>query len=188
VDLYLIRHTQPQTEAGLCYGQLDLPLPPDGAAACAAVAARLSAIDALWTSPLVRCRALADAISVRMNLVPAIDERLGELSFGAWEGRHWAALERDETERWAADYWNIAPPGGESYRELHERVRAALTDIASCGARRIAIVTHAGPIRALLAHCLKLEPSHYPEIRIDYGGVALLREDGARWRLEYLNG
>lgn len=187
MDLYLIRHTQPQIEAGVCYGQLDLPLPPGGAAACAAVAAQLPAVDALWTSPLARCRALADVIGARMNLRPRPDERLRELAFGAWEGQRWVALERDETERWAADYWNIAPPGGESYHDLHARVVAALADIASCAARRVAIVTHAGPIRALLAHCLELEPSRYPGIRIDYGGTALLREDGAGWRLECLD-
>lgn len=188
MDLYLIRHTQPEIEAGLCYGRLDVPLPPDAAAACAAVAARLPAVDELWTSPLGRCRALADVIGARMNLIVRPDERLRELAFGAWEGRPWDVLDRAETDRWAADYWHRAPPGGESYRELHERVLAALTDIASCAAQCVAVVTHAGPIRALLAHCRALEPSHYPEMVLDFGGISLLRSRDTGWRLEYLNG
>ena len=188
MDLYLIRHTRPQVEAGVCYGRLDVPLPPGGAEERNAVAARMPQVDAVWTSPLARCRMLADAIGTHTGVTPREDARLRELAFGAWEGRRWDSLDRTETDRWAADYWNLAPPAGESYRELHERAVTALTEIMSCSAQRIAIVTHAGPIRAQLAHCLELEPSHYPGIALHYGGISLLRSDGNGWRLEYLNG
>lgn len=188
MDLYLIRHTRPQVEAGVCYGRLDLPLPPGGAEERNAVAARMPQVDAVWTSPLARCRMLADAIRAHTGVTLREDERLRELAFGAWEGRRWDSLDRTETDRWAADYWNLAPPAGETYRELHERVRAALADIVLSSAQRVAIVTHAGPIRALLAHCLELEPSRYPGIALDYGGISLLQSDSAGWRLEYLNG
>jgi len=188
MDLYLIRHTRPQVEPGLCYGQLDVPLAAGGAAECSVLAARIPEVDEVWTSPLARCSMLADAIGAHAGVTPREDERLRELGFGAWEGRRWDSLDRTETDRWAADYWNLASPAGESYRELHERVVTALTDIMSCSAQRIAIVTHAGPIRALLAHCLGLEPPHYPEIALDYGGISLLQSDSAGWRLEYLNG
>ncbi len=188
MDLYLIRHTRPQVDPGLCYGQLDVPLAAGGAAECIVLAARMPQVDEVWTSPLARCRMLADAIRAHTGVTLREDGRLRELGFGAWEGRRWDSLDRAEIDRWAADYWHLAPPAGESYRELHERVRAALTDIVSSSARCVAVVTHAGPIRALLAHCLELEPSHYPEIALDYGGIALLRSDSAGWRLEYLNG
>ncbi len=161
MDLYLIRHTRPQIEAGVCYGELDVPLPPTCDEDCAKVAARLPSVEAVWTSPLTRCRTLAEAIG------------------------------RDESERWAADYWNVSPPGGESYSDLYERVCLALAEIIACDAHCIAVVTHAGPIRAALVHGLRLEPKRYPEIKLDYGGINLLRVDGANdtaWRLEYLNG
>lgn len=188
MDLYLIRHTRPNVESGLCYGQLDVPLAAGCATDCAAVAVRVPVVEMIWTSPLTRCRTLADAIGWRMGVTPRADERLRELQFGAWEGRRWDALDRTETERWAADYWKFAPPAGESYCELHKRVLAALTDIRSCPARRVAVVTHAGPIRVLLAHCLELNSAHYPKIDLDFGGITALRSHGARWRMEYLNG
>lgn len=191
MDLYLIRHTRPQIEAGLCYGQLEVPLAPSCAEECSVVAARLPAPEAVWTSPLARCRTLAEAIGTHVGVVPVTDERLRELGFGEWEGRHWETIGRDQSERWAADYWNVSPPGGETYRELYERVGLALAQILAYPARRVAVVTHAGPIRAALARCLKLEPGRYPEIELDYGGINLLRADGAKgacWRLEYLNG
>lgn len=191
MDLYLIRHTRPQIEAGLCYGQLEVPLAPTCVEDCAAVAARLPAVEAVWTSPLARCRALAAAIGTRVGVTPVADARLRELGFGEWEGRRWESIGEDESGHWGADYWNVSPPGGESYRELYERVGLVLAEIVACDARRVAVVTHAGPIRATLARYLQLEPRRYPELELDYGGINLLHADAAgeaAWRLEYLNG
>ena len=191
MDLYLIRHTRPKIEAGVCYGRLDVPLAPTCVEDCAAVAARLPPVEAVWTSPLARCHILAEAIAMRAGVVPVTDVRLRELEFGEWEGRRWEAIGRDESERWAADYWNVAPPGGETYRELYARVGLALAQIIACGAHGVAVVTHAGPIRAALALGLRLEPQRYPEIKLDYGGIISLRLDAANdvaWHLEYLNG
>ena len=187
MDLYLIRHTRPQVEAGLCYGRLDVPLAPTYASDCAMVAARLPAVQALWSSPLTRCRVLADAIGTRSSIAPRIDERLCELKFGEWEGQRWDRVDRAQSEHWAADYWNVAPPGGETYRELCERVGAVLAEILTCNAPRIAVVMHAGPIRAALAHCLQFEPQRYPELGFAYGGISLLRTNDTGWRLEYLD-
>jgi alpha-ribazole phosphatase len=188
MDLYLIRHPRPAADAGRCYGRLDVPLASTQGGDHAAVPGRLPAIQALWSSPLTRCRVLAEAIGARDGITPLVDERLCELHFGEWEGRRWDQIDRDQRERWAADYWNVAPPGGETYRELYERVSAALAEILACHASCIAVVTHAGPIRAALAHCRQLEPHRYPDVALDYGGICLLRASGAEWCLEYLNG
>jgi alpha-ribazole phosphatase len=188
MDLYLIRHTRPVSEVGRCYGQVDMPLAPTQAVDCVTVTERLPPIQALWSSPLTRCRVLAEAIGARDGVTPLIDERLCELQFGEWEGRRWDEIDRGQSERWAADYWNVAPPGGETYRELHERVREALAEIVASNASGTAVVTHAGPIRAALAQLLQSEPKRYAGPGLDYGGICLLRTNGARWRLEYLNG
>jgi len=188
MDLYLIRHTRTQAETGVCYGRLDVPLAPTHAEECAAVLGRLPAAQALWSSPLARCRVLAEAIGKRIGVAPRIDARLCELNFGEWEGRRWNALERDQSERWSADYWSVAPPGGETYRELHERVGAVLAEILARDAQRVVLVTHAGPIRAVLARCVPSGPRRYPELELEYGGITLLRAGEAGWRLEYVNG
>lgn len=187
MDLYLIRHTRPQIEAGVCYGQLDVPLAATCREDCSAVAARLSTVDAVWTSPLARCRTLANVIAARSGLSPVTESRLRELRFGEWEGRNWEKIAREQSDPWAADYWNVAPPDGETYRELYERVALALEHILACRTPRVALVTHAGPIRAALAHCLELEPRRYSDVKLEYGGITLLRRTRRRWRLEYLN-
>ena len=191
MDLYLIRHTRPQIEAGICYGQLEVPLALTCVQDCAKVAARLPSVEAVWTSPQARCRPLAEAIAMRVGVAPVSDDRLRELGFGEWEGRRWETIGRDESERWAADYWNVSPPSGETYRELYARVCLALAEILACNAQRVAVVTHAGPIRAALVRGLRLDSRRYPEIKLDYGGINLLcayAPNDAAWRLEYLNG
>lgn len=72
------------------------------------------------------------------------DPRLLELDFGAWEGRPWDAIPRSESDPWAVDPVNRAPPGGEPFATLHARVAAVLATVLA-GA---VLVCHAGPIRA----------------------------------------
>lgn len=159
--LHLIRHPRPLIDDGICYGSLDVeaenPQP---------VARRLRAELPpglpVWSSPLRRCRDLAE----RLHAAPAFDDRLREMDFGAWEGRPWDAIPRAEIDAWAADVAGYAPPGGESPRELQRR---ALEFVAGLAVAEAVIVTHAGVIRTLLAHRRGLPPERWSELRFAYG-------------------
>ena len=142
--LHLIRHPQPLIEAGICYGRLDIPA--ENVAACAAsLKLLLPGEIAVWSSPLQRCRALAKALHTQ----PLFDARLMEMNFGTWEGRPWNTIPRDELDAWAADVEGYAPPGGESAASIRQR---AVAFVEEQNVPEIALVTHAGVIRLLLAH------------------------------------
>jgi len=149
--LWMQRHAPVLCAPGLCYGASDLPADPAGTAAAAArIAAELPAGAALWTSPRVRCTALAEAVAhLRPDLGAAqVDPRLAEMDFGAWEGRPWSAVPRGEFDAWMVDF-DEARPGthGESTRSFLQRVAAAWDD--GQGAGRDAVwFTHAGVMRA----------------------------------------
>ena len=100
--------------------------------------------DAIYSSDLTRCRILAERLAGRDGVRPVYDERLREYDFGAWEGQQWSDIPRAQSDVWAADYWNNAPPGGECFADLHGRVATALREVPP-GAL---IVCHAGVIRA----------------------------------------
>ncbi|HLO62501.1 MAG TPA: alpha-ribazole phosphatase family protein [Azonexus sp.] len=159
--LYLIRHGVPRVEAGCCYGRLDVPAMAIDET-LAALSSQLPGGLPVWTSPLIRCRALAE----RLHLQPIIDHRLAEMDFGAWEGRRWDDIPRPELDAWAADVAGYAPPGGESPRQLQRR---ALDFVASLAVPEAAIVTHAGVIRTLLAHWQGLPPERWTELNFAYG-------------------
>ncbi len=142
--MIFLRH--PTTDAGtdLCYGQLDVGLAPIAGAEIEAALAAIPAVAAIHASDLTRCRILADRFAERDGVTTRYDPRLREFDFGQWEGQHWSKIPRDQSDPWAADYWNNRVPGGENFADLHARVKAALLDIPP-GAL---VVCHAGVIRA----------------------------------------
>jgi alpha-ribazole phosphatase len=159
--LHLIRHPKPCIAGGICYGRLDI-----AAENPAAVADKLR-IEypgglPLWSSPLRRCRELANCLHAQ----PSFDERLAEMDFGAWEGRPWDAIPRPQIDAWAADVAGYAPPDGESPRSLQGR---ALAFVAGLNVPEAVIVTHAGVIRTLLAHWQGLPPDRWTELVFAYG-------------------
>ncbi|MEO1458980.1 MAG: histidine phosphatase family protein [Pseudomonadota bacterium] len=144
MTLTLLRHPRPRVAPGLCYGRLDLA-PGEGAPReIAAVLAALPPVSAVLTSPTRRCLALATAVAAREGLPLCRDARLQELDFGRWEGRRWDEIDRRESDPWAEDPLNRAPPGGERFADLLAWVGAVL-GAAPPGA---ALICHAGPIRA----------------------------------------
>jgi alpha-ribazole phosphatase len=142
--LHLVRHPRPQVAPGICYGRLDVAA-ESAAAALDRLRAGLPPGLPVWTSPLRRCLDLA----VQLHPSPAVDARLAEMDFGAWEGRPWDEVPRAELDAWAADVAGYAPPGGESPRQLQERV---LEFVAGLAVGEAVLVTHGGVIRVLEAH------------------------------------
>jgi alpha-ribazole phosphatase len=142
----LIRHTRIAAPAGVCYGRSDVPLAATFPEDARAVRERLPWIPAeVWTSPAQRCRALAEQLGAAQV---RIDPRLQELDFGEWEGRRWNEFHGPASVAWARDPWNERPPAGETAAELWARVQAFRAELLARGADRIALVTHAGVIRA----------------------------------------
>ncbi len=187
MDIYLIRHTRVDIASGVCYGQLEVPLLLSCGNEFAGTLAKLPELETVWTSPLKRCRSLAERIAGPNRKILVIDPRWSELDFGRWEGKLWNQINRKESDRWANDYWNVAPPEGETYRQLYERVAKALWVLTVQSAQRVAVVSHAGPIRAALAQCMGLQPDQYHQFALNNGGVTLLNWSKKGWRLKYLN-
>lgn len=142
--MIFLRHPITDAPADLCYGRLDVGWGDDARAQVDAAVAVLSPVTHIWTSPLSRCRDLARIIADRDRAHLTVDDRLQEYDFGAWEGRLWSDIPRAESEPWTADILNAAPPGGERFSDLVERVREVLSVLP----RDAMVVTHAGPIRA----------------------------------------
>ena len=141
--MWVVRHAPLQGVKGLCYGQLDLPPGPDSPRLTAQLKTTLPPVKTLISSPLQRCRMMAEAFDLPLTL----DARWQELSFGAWEGQAWDHIDRRDSDPWAEDPQHCAPPQGETFRDLQTRVHDGLSAIPTPA--DTAIVTHAGPIRAL---------------------------------------
>lgn len=156
MHLYLIRHTTVQIPADICYGRSDVDVAATFTAEQKKVRDKLAGIswDAVYSSPLQRCTKLANTLTVHEIF---LDDRLKELHFGDWEMQAWNDIPRDILDSWAGDYVHSAPPHGESFSQLHARVKAFIAEISPHSQHKnIAVVTHGGVIRALLAEALQL--------------------------------
>ena len=154
--ILLARHGETDwNRDGRFQGQADPPLNEHGREQARKLAERLSAqrFAALYTSPLRRARETAEIVAGRLGLAVEPVDDLQEIHVGSWSG-----LTRDEVQgRFPAAYarWLTFAAGwddGETYDELTRRVVAAVLGVARRHpGERILIVTHGGPIRALLA-------------------------------------
>lgn len=163
MQVFLIRHPRPLVEPGVCYGRLDVDCDDPQAVAARL---RLPPQTAIFSSPLRRARRLAVALDPGVR----VDARLSEIDFGDWEGRRWDDIDRAAIDDWAADVLNYTPPGGESVADLQRRAVDLAGELAAtCGVQHVALVTHAGVIRALLGHWRALPVAEWTQLKFDYG-------------------
>ncbi|MBQ9700496.1 MAG: histidine phosphatase family protein [Lachnospiraceae bacterium] len=157
--LYFIRHGR--QDSPLC--NVDVPLDDAGWRQAKLVAQRLKLYDIgrLYSSNLIRARQTAEAISHELGLENHIEEDLQEISFGALTGlRDVEIKERygDFLEERAKATSDIPYPEGESGRDVYDRVlpvvRKIMAEATEQNIENIAIVTHGGVIRTLVAGIL----------------------------------
>ncbi len=180
--LILIRHPEPIGAAGVCYGRTDLPVRHQ-ALTRAVEALRPMVAGPVVSSPLRRCTALAEALDSTYNS----DPRLVELDFGDWEGRPWADIDRAEFDRWAAEYVNTAPPGGETWGAVQRRANDFLDEQRYGSQAARTVITHAGVIRAMVAISLGIDLEPTWRIAVPFATVCQI-ELGARPGQDRLTG
>jgi broad specificity phosphatase PhoE len=171
-------------------GQSDIPLDAKGRAQAKALAALLHAdgFDVAVSSDLSRAYETARIICGRRAVER--DPRWREFAFGEWEGLTWDEI----CGRWphlaphgATAAKLYTPVGGESFEAVRERVAQAIGDLRSRRCARALIVTHAGPLHAMLhtffgdreaemaeALAVRFSPGSVTRITVDDAGNAEL--------------
>jgi alpha-ribazole phosphatase len=168
--LHLMRHGEPEL-TGRMLGRTDCGATAAGIAACVAQTARLE-IGALVSSDLRRTRVAAEAIAMVRERPLTIDPRWRELDFGDWDGLAAADLDSAALGRFWQDPDRDPPPGGERWSALVARVGAA---IAALDPAPTLVVTHAGAMRAALAHLCGFAFDRLWAFDLPYGGLLSLR-------------
>ena len=148
-------------------GQLDVELSGKGQTQsiqlCLWLRRQFPKPDIVWSSDLIRCTAMAEHILRQQGVEYRTDARLREQDMGEWQGDTWSEITARDgaavTAYWD-DYLNARPTGGETYRELHERVSNWWVEQAdTVRNKRVVIVTHAGVIRSFQCSLLGIDPS-----------------------------
>ncbi|UXX78081.1 alpha-ribazole phosphatase [Reichenbachiella carrageenanivorans] len=184
MEIYLIRHTTPKIEPGVCYGQSDLALTAQFESESQQVHQNIDKpFDYIFSSPLKRCTQLANTFETTVQQ----ENRLMELNFGDWEMKKWKSIPQSALNLWMEKYVTQGPPKGESYEQLKSRVVEIFKGIISQNRTCTGIITHAGPIRAILSHVLNLSLKDTFTIKIDYGSVTKISLNDATYSIDYIN-
>ncbi|MFL9481526.1 alpha-ribazole phosphatase [Chitinophagaceae bacterium LWZ2-11] len=151
MEIYLIRHTTPLVDKGICYGQTDLDITDSFLDEASVIKDYLpAAVNQVFSSPLQRCKKLAH------NLYPdnyvETHNALKELNCGDWEMKHWDAIPQHQIQPWMSDFVHTPIPGGESYTHLYRRVISCFRLLKEKTQGTSAIITHGGVIRSILAY------------------------------------
>jgi broad specificity phosphatase PhoE len=181
--IFIVRHGETLANREYRFiGSRDDPLSEHGQMQAAQVAEALAAfpIAAVYSSPMQRTYSTAVPIAERHNLSVQKIDALRECGFGVWEGmsraeilarspedaRHFYEWERDST---------LAPPGGESMIALQQRVCSGVEQLALAHPdQNIVLVSHVGPIKALMCAALGVPISTSPRIFLDPATITVV--------------
>jgi broad specificity phosphatase PhoE len=163
VRFFLVRHGETAENIQMRYvGDRDEPLTEKGLLQARQAAEALSQlpIKTVVSSPMRRAWDTAIQIQQACGVELRLDSRLAEGSFGRWEGLtrddvlKLGARDAEMLRRWESDS-SVAPPGGESIQEIQQRVTRLIDDLrAEFPDCSIVLVSHVGPIKALIAAVL----------------------------------
>lgn len=191
MDLYLIRHTQPDVALGVCYGQTDVDVACSFKDEFSRLQPKLSHLTevSIFSSPLQRCLKLAQATQTHLKTLDIkIDERLMELNFGDWELKPWAEIPQGIVGEWTEAHIQHKPPNGESYFDLHMRTKQFFEEVQKIeNAQHLLVFTHAGVIRALVSEALNLPLTHAVKLQIDYASVSKITVQNGLISIGFIN-
>ena len=177
---------------GVWHGSIDTELNARGRVQAEQVALHLARTRrdarAIYASPLTRTRHTAEAIARQLPLPMALEHDLREYHLGDWEGERYADLVREHRlfERMQADP-DWTPGGGESSRQVAERLSGALRRIAEQHVgERIIVVSHGGALTLALGLLVDGDPSAWRRV-VDNCSVSDLRLGPERALLETFN-
>lgn len=176
-------------------GRWDLPLTPLGQRQALVVAEyvrqRWPQTQAVFASPLARCRDTATAIAMALGLRMETVAGLVDLDYGICQGltrdeaaAHWPSL----VARWFVKPHRVQFPGGESLFAMAARAGQTLTSCLNTAPPdgTIALVAHDSVNRALLCQILGMTLSNYWRLRQDPCCVNVI-EAGVTFRLALMN-
>lgn len=188
--LILLRHLKSQwNEENRFTGWTDVPLCQAGVESAKEISEKLAdvKIDKVYTSPLIRNRETVLLVLkyLGMNNLPVvIDKALDERNYGKLQG-----LDKDEVKKqygeeqvqlWRRSY-NIAPPGGESLKDVYKRTTPFYKKYIEKDLKQgknVLIVASHNSLRALVKYIENISDEKIADVELPFGALLEYEFDG----------
>lgn len=168
ITVYFVRHVQAAGNLEQRFqGQIDTDVSEGGRTQMQNLRGLFAAfeLDAVYTSPLRRARATAEAVRGVKEIPLYEEEGLKEINAGVWEGMPLDEIEKRfprELDLWRDALWDFRVEGSESGREVYQRTGAAFRKILEQarekGYEQIAVVSHGCALKNLLCYVMGYPP------------------------------
>jgi alpha-ribazole phosphatase len=179
--LYLARHGETTASAEYRYiGQTDVDITGNGVEQMERLKHRLhdEEIHAFFSSDLIRARKGAEIIASGHGIEPIACPEFREIHLGIWEGMTREEIMERYPEEYTARLQDLVHrriEGGESFRDVHERVMQKLSRIlAERAGSTIMLLAHGGVNRVILFDALKLDLANLIRMDQSYGCINII--------------
>lgn len=176
-EIFLVRHGEPQLK-NVLLGSTDCDLTDFGKTQLKYLYDQPNKFDQIISSPLKRCADFAKEWSDSIQCSLTIDSSWKEYDFGDWDGLSYQQLK----EKYPEEFSNFTkkptkyfPPNAESVIDFSKRLeRNILQLVNDYQGKKIAMITHAGVIRSLVAWCLNIDYQsgvQFQRFTVDYASM-----------------
>lgn len=134
-------------------------------------------IAAIYSSPQQRAHETADVVANKVGLKVQIAAEFDEIDFGEWTGRRLQDLSADSPgwREWVERRATASPPAGEAFAKVRQRMLEGAERLRHAHpSGTIAVVSHADPIKALLATHLAMSLNDLERFDVDCASVSAL--------------
>ena len=181
--IILLRHLESQwNKENRFTGWTDVPLSEEGIKSAKETAGKIAGfeINKIYTSPLIRNKETVSLILENLgkeNLPMVIDKALDERNYGKLQG-----LNKDEVKKqygeekvrlWRRS-WDVAPPGGESLKDVYKRTIPFYQEHIEKDlkeGKNVLIVASHNSLRAIIKYVEKISDQDIINREVPYGGL-----------------
>lgn len=165
MNLYLLTHCEScYNKRGIFTGRIDSVLTDHGHRHAKRLARQLrnEKIDIIFVSSLKRAKqTLKHILKYHEKTEVIVDDRIIERDYGQLSGKNKAKYEREHPELYPVYHrsYDIAPPGGESIKQVEKRIFPFISDVLQLMKKRkvnVLVVSHSNAIRPIRKYFEKL--------------------------------
>jgi broad specificity phosphatase PhoE len=195
LTLILVRHgeTERNSQGKLQGGMSDLPLNEKGREQGHRLGMALQGekLEAIYSSPLRRALATAEAISAHHHLKALMVPALTELNMGLIDGLDLAQVKENHAGflwQWREGNYSVALPEGESVLEVQQRAWGAVEDTHRHHPEgTVVLVSHSITLQMIITAALEAPLASFQRFRIAVGSISILHIDDHGSSLVRLN-
>jgi broad specificity phosphatase PhoE len=193
--LVLVRHGRTAWNVDERFrGREDIPLDETGLSQAERTAERIAgrwSPAAVYSSPLSRATATAEAIGRRCRLSVQVSQGLIDVDYGRWQGLTPEEARRRHPRRvrdWYRGAYGARPSGGEPLRRVRNRCRKAVVEIAKRHPEQaVVLVGHTVVNRAILLWLLSMGLKEFWHLRQEPCAINVIETDGREFVLASMN-